>query len=715
MLLYSRIDIRNYSWNVKTWEKQQIEDGKEPLDYGGFGTVYLCYHKTLGHVVLKTVYTGPQRNDGSKQSLLDEGSLMKSLDHKRVVKLLGVILEDGDYSLVMELIPKGNLLAMLDQVSVPLSIKGRIILEILEGMVYLVNKRIIHKDLKPENILVDKDFHIKIADLGLATCQTWSQLTKVESKKQSRLGQTGSARGRAAGTLCYMAPEHLESIHTRSSEKSDVYSFAIVVWVTLAGKEPYENARGEDHICQCVRRGDRPDEDAIPDVTPSEIVELMKKCWNQDPQVRPTFQGSYNSFIPVYKQKFEPDVERDVLNLREVYKGPEELVEKMRCLTMSPEGITTDRPAPLLSSDGHGAYCIESVPVEASIEDFLSFPADPSNIEADARCNGPVVYPSASDQKPFDGPSDLDVKLALEWEYHKHGSYNQMDQVDSRPCAHLAAPQRLISQDPSAARGLQENRLSSFSASSVQSWSKAQPVQPSSVGMDPYLSNVGPYEAAALTPRRQLSSHTPESFSNPSLIPGQSPGHLFHQAQPELFWPAHPVSESAAPDLNAGLHLNSGFKGGPSQDSGGLYIRNASGIQIGSNNTLSIGRRESYSSLSSSHTNGTSPQSLFNDTLQLCEDEAVTEEHLNLLRENIGKDWKRCARRLGLSEVEVDTIDHDFHRDGLPEKVHQMLERWKMKEGCVGCTVGLLCRALQNCVKIELLLKLLNVCKPTSP
>lgn len=36
-----------------------------------------------------------------------------------------------------------------------------------------------------------------------------------------------------------MAPEHLESIHTASTEKSDVYSFAIVVWVIVTGEEPY--------------------------------------------------------------------------------------------------------------------------------------------------------------------------------------------------------------------------------------------------------------------------------------------------------------------------------------------------------------------------------------------------------------------------------------------------------------------------------------------
>lgn len=41
---------------------------------------------------------------------------MSRLKHERVVKLLGVILEDRVYSLVMELIPKGNLLAMLQKV-----------------------------------------------------------------------------------------------------------------------------------------------------------------------------------------------------------------------------------------------------------------------------------------------------------------------------------------------------------------------------------------------------------------------------------------------------------------------------------------------------------------------------------------------------------------------------------------------------------------------
>ena len=78
--------------------------------------------------------------------------------------------------------------------------------------------------------------------MGLATCQTWSKLTKEEIRRRSRISQTAGTRG--AGTLSYMAPEHLESIHTASSEKSDVYSFAIVVWVILTGEEPYASELG---------------------------------------------------------------------------------------------------------------------------------------------------------------------------------------------------------------------------------------------------------------------------------------------------------------------------------------------------------------------------------------------------------------------------------------------------------------------------------------
>lgn len=89
---------------------------------------------------------------------------------------------------------------------------------------------------------------------------------------------------------------------------------------------------------------------------------------------------------------------------------------------------------------------------------------------------------------------------------------------------------------------------------------------------------------------------------------------------------------------------------------------------------------------------------------------AVTEEHLELLRANIGSKWKRCARRLGLNTVEIDVITHDYQRDGLSEMVHQMLELWKMKEGSIGCTIGKLLTALEGNIKVDVIQKILDTC-----
>lgn len=58
------------------------------------------------------------------------------------------------------------------------------------------------------------------------------------------------------------------------------------------------DARSEDQICQCVRKGDRPAEDILPVDTPTEMIDLMKWSWKSDPLQRPTFKGPTLQIIP---------------------------------------------------------------------------------------------------------------------------------------------------------------------------------------------------------------------------------------------------------------------------------------------------------------------------------------------------------------------------------------------------------------------------------
>ncbi|XP_055359983.1 receptor-interacting serine/threonine-protein kinase 1 isoform X2 [Betta splendens] len=653
--------------------------------------------------------------------------MMASLNHERIVKLLGVIMEDRGCSLVMELIPRGNLLVMLQTVSVPISIKGRIILEILEGMVYLTEKCILHKDIKPENILVDRDFHIKIADLGLAAYKTWSKLTKEESRRKSRM--RASSGGRGAGTLSYMAPEHLESVNTPSTEKSDVYSFAIVVWVILTGEEPYANARSEDQISHCVRQGDRPM--PIPTDAPEDIIDLMKRCWAQHPQQRPKFRESHTLFLSFYTEKLEPNVESDLINLQELYEGPSELVQKMSSLSMTHESVSVDGPAPLVSSNS------SSVPIEASIDDLHDFQEPPRGLhgvqepprglhgvqelprglrgvqEPPRGLHGAQELPrglhgvqelskglhAAQEQRPVDTtsnsiqsdalspePSPLDEKLLRELYYHKYGSYNCKYQTN-------------------LAHGFQHS--SSNPHSSVQSWNDMEPVQVTSEAECPYRPTAGLYES--MNTSFPFQSPLPGSASSPSLsqFNQQHPhSHLDRQQS----YPAYPVTDTSAPEFTPG-RLFSSMNSISQQDPGCLYIQNASGIQIGSNNTMKIKSFDGAQNIKHHRSDKTQ----IKERIQKYEDCPVTGLHLDLLKDNIGQDWKQYARALGLTTVEIDTIEYNNCKDGLSEIIFQMLELWKMKEGSVGCTIGKLCTPLVTIVKESVLRKILDTCESSFP
>lgn len=78
----------------------------------------------------------------------------------------------------------------------------------------------------------------QIADLGIASFKSWSRLTQEETVRRKQMKSTYQNH---AGTLFYMAPEHLRCVNVKPVEKSDVYSFGIVIWAIFANKEPYES------------------------------------------------------------------------------------------------------------------------------------------------------------------------------------------------------------------------------------------------------------------------------------------------------------------------------------------------------------------------------------------------------------------------------------------------------------------------------------------
>ncbi|KFP12774.1 Receptor-interacting serine/threonine-protein kinase 1, partial [Egretta garzetta] len=645
---------------------------KKQLDAGGFGTISLCFHKKHGYVVLKKVYTGPQRTEYNA-SLLEEGKIMRRLQHDRVVKLLGIILEDGNYSLVMEYVDRGNMMKVLQKLSLPLSVKGRFVLEITEGMLYLHEQGFVHKDLKPENILVDTDFHIKIADLGVASFKNWSRLTKEETVRQKQIKSTCQNN---AGTLFYMAPEHLRHLNVKPVEKSDVYSFSIVIWAIFANKEPYEHGINEAQICFGIMNGNRPDIKEITDKCPVEIIDLMKQCWEQESEKRPTFAEIYQRYKPFYCQNLGKNIEDDLKKLKEMWPESNELLNRMQSLQIDAvaedaSNGQVDQPNSLHSSQG---------PMTSQVNEAL-FVASHEN------------QPVESCETSFTSPDNLERKLQCEYNYHAFG--NRMDKavppVVYTPEMREEERRRRVSYDPFA------------KSPPTPQWSELYP-RAEKTG-----SNTNLYfwpQPAATTPNRGIVDICYGPHPN-SILTGNTEG-LYGLCSASTFSLSKPPVPESGPNLQPQTNVNWYPKNADTstEDSITYNISNSSGIQIGSYNHMKIEEHNQHISTSAA-TEATYMQyeamGIFDNTTVL------TEKHLNLVREKLAKQWKHCARKLGFCDPEIDEIDHDYERDGLKEKVYQMLLKWVMREGSKGATVGKLAKALFGCQRLDLLTSLMQI------
>jgi serine/threonine protein kinase len=157
-----------------------------------------------------------------------------------------------------------------------------IALDIAQGMAFLHKKSIIHRDLKPANILLTRDHRAKIADFGMSISNYGQELT----------AETGTYR--------YMAPEVIR--HESYSSNADVYSFGICLWQLITREIPFATMT-PIQAAYAVAEGRRPE---IPASTPLRLQEIIRSCWDQDSQRRPSFTYVAMALADYVKMAFSP-------------------------------------------------------------------------------------------------------------------------------------------------------------------------------------------------------------------------------------------------------------------------------------------------------------------------------------------------------------------------------------------------------------------------
>ncbi|KAM0892152.1 hypothetical protein ACQ4PT_025928 [Festuca glaucescens] len=286
---------------------------------GGFGRAHMVGQGSFG-----AVYRG-LLPDGRKVAvkLMDrpgkqgeeefdmEVELLSRLRSSYLLGLIGHCSEGGHRLLVYEfmangclqehLYPSGGSSGGISKLDWPTRL--RIALEAAKGLEYLherVTPPVIHRDFKSSNILLDKDFHARVSDFGLA---------KLGSDRAG-----GHVSTRVLGTQGYVAPEYALTGHLTT--KSDVYSYGVVLLELLTGRVPVDMKRppGEGVLVNWALPMLTDREKVVQILDPSlegqyslkdavQVAAIAAMCVQPEADYRPLMADVVQSLVPLVKNR----------------------------------------------------------------------------------------------------------------------------------------------------------------------------------------------------------------------------------------------------------------------------------------------------------------------------------------------------------------------------------------------------------------------------
>jgi serine/threonine protein kinase len=239
---------------------------QEMLAVGGQGELYLGHDRlTEKPVVVKQLKAELLAQDPElMQRLVQEGEILRRLNHPNVVQMLAAYEVDGVHHIVMEYVPGGTLRDLLNQTpQLSLSQTLAIGLELADALSRVHHLNVIHRDIKPDNVLLAADGTPRLTDFGVARLM-----------KQGKAGLTQA--GTLIGSPAYMSPEVLRG--EAPDARSDIWSFGVLLFEMLAGFHPYDD-QSEQVTAVLIKILNDPPSDLLahcPDAPPP-LLELLQK------------------------------------------------------------------------------------------------------------------------------------------------------------------------------------------------------------------------------------------------------------------------------------------------------------------------------------------------------------------------------------------------------------------------------------------------------
>ena len=210
------------------------------LGVGGMGEVYRALDTRLERTVAIKVLLGNLSNDPNlRQRFLREARMISALQHAHICTLFDVGSQDGMDYLVMEYLEGESLAQRLAKGPLPSDQARQTAIEIADALDKAHRQGIIHRDLKPGNIMLTNT-GAKLMDFGLA------KLLEEKPADGRDFPTLSKAVTGIVGTAAYMSPE--QALGQAVDQRSDLFSFGIVLFEMLTGRHPWKRAAVVDIV-----------------------------------------------------------------------------------------------------------------------------------------------------------------------------------------------------------------------------------------------------------------------------------------------------------------------------------------------------------------------------------------------------------------------------------------------------------------------------------
>jgi serine/threonine protein kinase len=240
-------------------------------NYIGSGADAAVFEGTWGKEICAIKKINIEKSDEgiSQKILLNEISFLTDINkHEHIVNYFGCILSPYHNIIILEYLKNGSVFDLLHSKNkISNKLKARILYDASKGLEYLHFKNIIHGDFAARNLLINDKWRIKISDFGLSRRIESGIINKTESD---------------IGPIRWMPVETIK--HRIFTNKTDIYSFGVVIYEIYSRKIPWGNLKLIDIIIN-ISNGAILE---LPNNSPDFMKNLLQKCCKYNMNERPT-------------------------------------------------------------------------------------------------------------------------------------------------------------------------------------------------------------------------------------------------------------------------------------------------------------------------------------------------------------------------------------------------------------------------------------------